>query len=398
MGHQPAHLHHQAAGHQEQGRPGRVCARTDQDLARRQLGVVGVEHHAHLAFHHPGRNGAAREHAWTIRFGCGHTLVEGLPVAQQQAWDLLAPRLARVCLALLLYRRNPISVLARGQGLEFGHMQEEQVVRCLQPARVHQPLPALQQGGAHHAHHPDGPELGGFAQPGQGLHPAGRPADQAGLEPPTFHLADLLGQVVGGHFGSGSPPGKDRVGRLPGILDLQVTLQRLGDRRRVLAPAGASQVDLAHTPHPVALQEAGHGALCRLGQASGQKVACQRPGFGRLEAGQGRRIGSDLLGRVPQGQIHLRGHVVWQPPRHRQRVVLAVRQARHQSVQQVERYHPCSKAGDESGQQELERLAQQLLHVVQPFVERGDPRQPGLNVGDHRFGLALEPLPFCIWP
>ena len=325
MGHQAAHLHDQPTGDQKQGSPGRVGAGTDQDLVGDQRGGVGIEDDAHSALDHAGRDGTAGQDPIGSRVAgrSDHALVKGLAVAQQEAGNLAAAGLAGLARPALPHQRRPVPLLPGSQGPQLGQAKEKEVIGPGQKAGLDQLAAAVQQRGADEAHGAHGPELGGLAQAGQGAHAAGSPADPAGLEPAARGGPDLVRQAVDGSLGSGGPASKGRVRRLVGILDLEVALQRLHDGHRVLAPAGTAQVDLAQAPHAIALQEAGDGGLGRLGEGGGQGFGGQGLGIAALEMGQGLRTGPDLDGHLPEGQVHLGGHVVGQAAGDGQGILLA---------------------------------------------------------------------------
>ena len=59
--HQPADFHYQPARGEKKRRPRRVGAGAHQNLAGGQLRSIGIEDHAHRAFHHTGRDRAAHD-------------------------------------------------------------------------------------------------------------------------------------------------------------------------------------------------------------------------------------------------------------------------------------------------------------------------------------------------
>ena len=69
-------------------------------------------------------------------------------------------------------------------------------------------------------------------------------------------------------LGDGDPGRMHPVGRLLGVGDLHVRLQRLEHRLGLLAPAGCASVDLGDAAHAVPLQELGDGMLGDVRDAS----------------------------------------------------------------------------------------------------------------------------------
>ena len=121
----PAHLHHQAAGGQEQWRPARVGRRGDQDLAGLQVGADRVEHDPGRRGDRAGRGRAAGQRP--VRPGALAGDASGsVPSRQQQSRDVPAAKLERV-------RRSPLGHqiayrLARQCRRRARVVQEEDVV------------------------------------------------------------------------------------------------------------------------------------------------------------------------------------------------------------------------------------------------------------------------------
>ena len=66
-------------------------------------------------------------------------------------------------------------------------------------------------------------------------------------------------------------------------LDLQVTLQGVHDRGRILAPARLTEVDFAHPTHAVFIHETLYSRLGHCRECAFPKTVCQDDGGGTLE-------------------------------------------------------------------------------------------------------------------
>ncbi len=333
--HHPAHFHHQPAGRQEQGRPGRVGGRADQDFPWGQLHAVRVQHHPHHALAHPRRNGAAGNLPGKLpvdrRWG---SLVEGAAIAEHHARHALAAQLAPVDLPARGDHFLPRRPGTAGQVFELVQVQVEHIVRLLQQPLRHHLLPGLQQGQAHQAQDAHDHKLGRLAQPTQLAHPAPQQARQARLEPTARLPGQGRRQALQGGFAPAGPALEDRLGRGLRIIDLQVAFEHLDDVQRVLLPARPAQVDLAHAAQAIHVQEGGQRHLGRRGQPPGQVGGGQLAGRFGAEGLPGGRVTPDGLGGVPQGQVHLRGDIVRQAARQFQRQVGAAGHLWRQPVQQ----------------------------------------------------------------
>ncbi len=312
MGHHAADLHHQPAGCQEQRRPGRVAALTNQDLPGGQLGVVRVEHHPHIPLDHPRRYRAADQRPLFL-FVAGQSLIVRSAVAQEQAWDLRPQMLLFVNPAPVGDQFAPILGRSFGQRLQLIQIEEEEVVRAFQHTRLHQAASAVQQAFPDDAHHADDEELGALTQAGQRPHSRGRAPDQPCLQGPAAGLPRRVFQTGDGAFRRSGAALEYDIRGLRLILDPEITLQRLHDGRGVLPPPRPADIDLTQAAHAVPFEKAANDSLGGLRQFPSHEEGGEIPGGASLQEAQRFIVGADRARRAPERQVHLCGDVVGEP-------------------------------------------------------------------------------------
>ena len=182
----------------------------------------------------------------------------------------------------------------------------------------------------------------------------------------------------------------------------EVGLDRVHDRRRVVAPARCAQVDLGDPAHAVALEERADHRLGHARQPPGQELAGE---VGRRRLGHPAprgRVAADRQRHVGQREVHLGGDVAGQGPHdvERERVGVGQLGLERELAQLLQRQHRGAHDRREGGQQGRERAASEVVdHVdagVQAFLGRGPPGRPGhrlLDVADQPVRRTVEGLP-----
>ena len=195
----------------------------------------------------------------------GHGCFDVGAIGKQQAGDAPAPHFALVALAA--FGDGSAQVRAAQTHAGFGEVQEEDVVRYLDPARVREFLTHLLELAAEDGEGHNEPELGvlahagGFPCPPQavGNDPAEQPAPGPG------GACGQLGRLGFGAF-CGPPEYPVRCERR--VLQPQVVGQGVNDVGGVLTPAGNAEVNFCHGAVSVPGEEGAQRALADGGQRS----------------------------------------------------------------------------------------------------------------------------------
>src|SRR6266540_567938 len=181
MRHGAAHLHHQAAGREEEWGPARIGGRRDEDLAWLEASAGRIEDHPRLRGH-DARRGRCSAERRSGRVGSRRRLGGWLSaVGKQDPWHPPALKLPLVAGAALGDEGTELGTLACAPKLWDG--EEVHVVRRIETAATRQLHADRSEQGAGPSEELDEVKLGPLANPQQLAAPTEQEPDEHATEP-----------------------------------------------------------------------------------------------------------------------------------------------------------------------------------------------------------------------